>query len=140
MAVAAWDNKPEIVNILIDNGGLGENGAAYGALHGAITHRMFKAVERLINEGCDVNESYINVTPLGTSLTCGKNKSGDARLVKRLLNAKADILGITKLCWSPYYKGKMTEVVNVARTYSNSRCVELIEVAYYSALKQQLKI
>ena len=101
---------------------------------------MFKVVGRFINKGCDLNERYIQFTPLGASLTCGNSKSGDARLVKRLLDAKADVLGITKMCSSPYHQGKLTKVVDVARRYSNSRCVALIEVAYYSALKQQLEI
>ena len=91
-------------------------------------------MERFIYEGCDLNEGYLGVTPLGASLTCGKSKSGDARLVKRLLKAKADVLGKTKMCSSPYDGGKLTDVVTVARMFSNSRCVALVEAAFYSAL------
>ena len=137
LALAAWDNKPEVVQILLESGGLGANGESYGGLHGAIEHKMFKTIRRFLMKGCDLNEKYLNVTPLGASLTCGKTKTGDARLVKLLLNAKADVLGLTKMCSSPYAGGKLSKVFNVARTYSNSKCTALIEVAYSSASMQQ---
>ena len=136
LALAAWDNKPELVEILLKNGGLGENGESYGGFHGAIKHKMFKLVRRFIEKGCDLNEDYFNVTPLGTSLTCGKTNSGDARLVKLLLQAKADVLRLTKMCMSPYDDGELTTMLNVARTHSNSTCTALIQLASNSASKQ----
>lgn len=135
--LAAWDNKPVIVQILLESGGLGGNGESYGGLHGAIKHKMFKTIRRLLAKGCDVNENYLNVTPLGAALTCGKTKSGDARLVKLLLEAKADVLSLTKLCSSPYHGGKLTSLLNVASTYSNSKCAALLKVEYSSATVQK---
>ena len=137
LALAAWDNRPEIVQVLLESGGMGANGKSYGGFHGAIKYKLFKAVRRFLVKGCDVNEEYLKVTPLGASVTCGKRKSGDVRIVKLLLDAKADIFGLTKMCSSPYYGGKLTHVLDVARTYSNNRCRDLIEFAYNSASKQQ---
>ena len=137
LALAAWENKPEVVQILLESGGVDENGVSYGGFHGAIKHRMLKAVRRFLRKECDLNEYYLNVTPLGASLTCGKNKSGDARLVKLLLTAKADVLKLTKMCSLHYTNGNLTNVVNLARKYSNRKCVRLIEVAYNLAIEQQ---
>ena len=137
LALAAWENRPQITRLILKNGGLGANGQSYGVLHRAISHKMFKNVRRFLTKGCDVNEDYLNVTPLGASLTCGKSKSGDARLVKLLLDAKADVLGLTQMSLSPYHRGKLATVVDVASTYSNNRCTALIENAYNSASKQR---
>ena len=76
----------------------------------------------------------MSVTPLGAALTCGKIKSGDARLVKRLLEANADVLKSSRLCRTTYGRGELTELVNVAKAYSNRKCVRLIEVAYHAAI------
>ena len=70
-------------------------------------------------------------TPLRASVNCGKAKSGDARLVKRLLDANADVRKQSKLCITIYGDGERTELLNVARAYSNSKCVALIEEAYH---------
>merc|ERR1712096_34388 len=111
LALAAWGNKPEVVQILLENGGLEENGGSYGGFHEAIKHRMFKAVRMFLRKECGINEYYLNITPLGASLTCGKSKSGDARLVKLLLTAGVDVLKLTKMCSTYYEKGNLTNVV-----------------------------
>ena len=56
----------------------------------------------MLNHGCDVNETYLGQTPLGAALTCGKGKLGDVRLVRRLLEAKADMMKKTMMCNSPF--------------------------------------
>ena len=72
-------------------------------------------------------------TPLGAALTCGKTNSGDSRLVKRLLEANADVLKTSKLCLTTFGCGELTDLRTVAKAYSNSRCVALIEAAYHAA-------
>ena len=94
---------------------------------------MFKVVDNFIEKGFDLNEYYFDKTPLGASLNCGKSKSGDARLVKRLLEAKADVLKLSKLSPTTYGRGELTELVKVAKAYSNSKCVALIEKAFHAA-------
>ena len=74
-----------------------------------------------------MNEYYLDQTPLGAALTCGKNNSGDVRLVHRLLSAKADILKETKMSHSPFFHGSMTQHIEVARKYSNKRCNVLVK-------------
>jgi ankyrin repeat protein len=135
--LAAWDNKPDVVQILLESGGLRANGKSCGGLHGAIEHKMFKTIRKFIIKGCHVNEKYFDVTPLGASLTCGKSGSGDARVVKLVLDAKADVLALTKMCSSHYDEGKLTNVLELARTYSSSKCAALIEAAYSSARLEQ---
>ena len=137
LALAAWGNKPELVQILLESGGVDENGGSYDGFHGAIKHRMFKAVRTFLRKECDLNEYYLNVTPLGASLTCGKSKSRDARLVKLSLTAKADVLKLTKMCSLHYKNCNLSNLLNLARTYSNRKCARLIEVVYNLALEQQ---
>ena len=137
LALAACGNKPELVEILLKNCGLGENGESYGGFHGAIKHKMFKLVRMFLERRCDLNEDYFNVTPLGACLTCRKNKSGDVRIVRLLLDAKADVLRLSKMCTSPYDEGELTTMLNVARAHSNSMCTALIQLASQSASKQQ---
>lgn len=74
---------------------------------------MLKVVTNFIEKGVDLNEYYMNKTPLGASLNCGKTKSGDARLVKRLLDAKADVLKRSKLCATIYGSGELVDLVIV---------------------------
>ena len=88
---AAQLGKCEIAELLLEVSALPEGGFTNGALHGAIHNRMFKVVDILLSQGCQVNEYYLEQTPLGAALTCGKTNSGDVRLVARLLAAKADI-------------------------------------------------
>ena len=76
--------------------------------------------------GSDVNECYLEQTALGAALTCGKNNSGDVRLVRSLLVAKADMMKETKMCNNPYFYGKMTTHIKLARRYSNKRCITLL--------------
>ena len=76
----------------------------------------------------------MNRTPLGAALTCGKIKSCDARFVKRLLEPNADVLKSSKLCRTTYGRGELTDLVNVAKAYSNRKCVTLIEAVYHAAM------
>ena len=135
--LAAYCNKPQIVQILLENNGMGNDCKSYGALHLAIRNRMFTVVKSFIKEGYNLNESYFNQTPLGASLTCGKTKSGDVRLVKLLLDANADVLKPSKLCRTTYGRGELTDLVSVAETYSNAKCVSLLQAAYNAAKNQQ---
>ena len=132
MDLAAEDNKPEIVQILLETDDLRDESRSHGALHYAIHHQMFEVVKSSIEKGYDLNEYFMDKTPLGASLNCAKARSGDARLVKRLLDAKADMRKQSKLCITIYGDGERTELVNVARAYSNSKCVALIDKAYHT--------
>ena len=131
--LAAEDNKPEIVEILLENEDFSIGSKSCGGLHFAIHNRKFKVVMSFIEKGFDLNEYYMDNTPLGSSLKCGKTKSGDVRLVKRLLDANADVLKKSKLSPTTYGPGELTDLVKVAKAYSNSKCVALIEAAYHAA-------
>ena len=52
---------------------------------------MFTLLRRLIKEGAPVDSVYARMTPLCAALTCGKKRSGDVRMVRVLLNAKAAV-------------------------------------------------
>ena len=134
--LAAEDNNSEIVKVLLEMHDLRKDGKTYGALHWAINNQMFKVVRSFIDKGSDVNEYYLNQTPLGASLTCGKTESGDARLVKCLLKANADVLQSSKMSFWTYGRGELTDLVKVAKAYSNRRCVAVIEAAYHAAQNQ----
>ena len=134
--LAAEDNRPEIVKILLESLDLREDGKSYGALHWAVNNKMFKVVGSFIDKGYDINEYYLDQTPLGASVTCGKTSSGDARLVKRLLDASADVLKSTKLCSWTYARGELRDLVTVAKAYSNRRCIARVEAAYHAAKNQ----
>ena len=119
---AAWMGKSQIAELLLEKSALPEDGASGGALHGAIYNKMFKVIRIMLNQGCQVNEYYLDQTPLGAALTCGKKNSGDVRLVRRLLAAKADLMKKTKMSHSPFFKGRMVLHTHVAREYSSKRC------------------
>jgi len=119
---AAWMGKSTIAELLLENSALPEGGLTNGALHGAIHNRMFRTVDILLNQGCEVNESYLQQTPLGAALTCGKSNSGDVRLVRRLLSAEADISKKTKMFHSPFFHAPMTQHVDLANKYSSKKC------------------
>ena len=131
--LAADGNKSEIVELLLESDALRVDCKSYGALHLAITNRMFKVVKSFIKKGYDLNEYYFKQSRLGASLTCGMAKSGDARLVKLLLNANADVLKPSKLCLTAYGRGELINLVSVAKAYSNATCVSLLEAAYNAA-------
>ena len=76
--IAAEHNKSDILKLLLESHDPGKDGLSYGALHCAINNLMFKEVKIFIQKGYDLNEYYLNQTPLGASLICGKSKSGDA--------------------------------------------------------------
>ena len=131
--LAADGNKAEIVQMLLESDGLKDVCKSNGALHLAITNRMFDVVKSFIQKGYDLNESYLNQTPLGASLTCGKSKSGDVRLVKLLLEANADVLKPSKHCLTAYGRGEMTDLVRVVKASSNTKCVAVMEAGYNAA-------
>ena len=131
--LAAEEKKPEIVHTLLANDNLLDDSKSYGALYWAVYHQMFKVVKSFIEKKYDLDEYYMDITPLGAALTCGKTNSGDARLVKRLLNANADVLKPSKLSCTTFGCGELTDLLTVAKTYSNRKCVALVEVAYQAA-------
>ena len=134
LPMAAEENKLEITKLLLENADLTDDCKSSGTLHWAIANHMFRLVKSFIEKGYDLNEYYMNRTPLGAALTCGKIKSGDARLVKKLLEPNADVLKSSKLCRTTYGRGELTDMVNVAKAYSNKKCVRLIEAAYNAAM------
>ena len=123
---AAWIGKPKIAQLLLEKSAILEGGLTHGALHGVIHNKMYSTLKIMLNMGCDVNEYYLEQTPLGAALTCGNNKSGDVRLVRTLLSAKADIMKRTKMCYHPHFHGMMTNHKDLARKYSNKRCNALL--------------
>ena len=123
---ATWLGKPKIAKLLLEKITFRKGGATFGALHGAIHNRLFSTVKIMIKMGSDVNECYLEQTPLGAALTCGKNKSGDVRIVRSLLLAKADVMKKTKMCYHPYFRGSKTSHIELARNYSNERCRTLL--------------
>ena len=123
---AAWNGKAKIVMLLLERSALPDGGHTQSALHGAIHNKMFSAIKIMLNQGCQVNEHYLDQTPLGAALTCGKRKSGDARLVKILLAANADITKMTKMSHSPFFNAPMTNHIDLAKKYSNKRCQLLL--------------
>ena len=98
---AAWMGKSDMAQLLLEKSALPDGGTSGGALHGAIHNRMFKTIKMMLDRGCQVNEYFLEQTPLGAALTCGKMKTGDVRLVKTLLAAKADTTMKTKMCYLP---------------------------------------
>ena len=98
LKLAVEENKPEIVQILLETDELRDESRSHGALHWAIHHQMFEVVKSFIEKGYDLNEYFMDKTPLGASLNCWKARSGDARLVKRLLDANADVRKQSKIC------------------------------------------
>ena len=119
--------KSQIAELLLEKSALPEDGATGGALHGAIYNKMFKVIRIMLNQGCQVNEYYVDQTPLGAALVCGKKKSGDVRLIRRLLVAKADLMKKTKMCHSPFFNGSMVLHTHLAREYSSKRCQKLLK-------------
>ena len=123
---AAYMGKCEIAELLLEKSALPEGGLTHGVLHGAIHNRMFKIVDILLSQGCQVNEYYLEQTPLGAALTCGKSNSGDVRLVAKLLAAKADITKETLMSHSPFFKAPMAKHIDLAHKYSNKKCQALL--------------
>ena len=126
LKAAAWKSKSKIVQLLLEKSAVLDGGKTHGALHGAIHNKMFHTIKIMLNQGCSVNEHYLEQTPLGAALTCGKTKSGDARLVAMLLSAKADLMKKTLMSHSPYFVAPMASHIDLARKYSNKRCQQLL--------------
>ena len=137
---AAWKGKSEIAQLLLENSALPEGGATGGALHGAIHNRMFKTIHMMLDRGCQVNEDYLGQTPLGAALTCGKSKSGDVRLVRILLSAKADVMKKTTMSDSPWFNVSMGTHTDLATKYSNRRCLALLNAAEVQTKSDALSV
>ena len=101
----------------------------YGALNGAVSWKMFSLVRALIQKGASLNSVYNGVTPLCAALTCGKKKTGDVRMVRLLLKAKADPNKKTAAPRPSNETRKLTHL-EIAREYSNEKCVRLISASY----------
>ena len=134
---ASWFGKPKVAQLLLEKSALPDGGATNGALHGAIFNRMFKTIRVMLSCECQVNEYYLQQTPLGAALTCGKRNMGDVRLVRILLSAKADIMKETKTCHSPFFKGSMVQPTHLARKYSNNRCRALLKTVMEQRKSQE---
>lgn len=115
---------------MLDHGAIGDGGYTFGALHGAIHKKLFPAIKKLIICKCNVNETYYGGTPLRAALTCGRSDSGDVRIVKLLLKAKSrvDIQTVGGIdTFSQDYK--KTSHLEIARKYSNVKCIQAIDQA-----------
>ena len=123
---AAWKGKSKIVELLLERSAMPYGGITSGALHGAIHNQMFNPKKIMLTQGCQVNEEYLGQTPLAATLTCGKRKSGDVRLVQMLLSAKADIMKETIMSHSPFFNAPITNHFNLAKNYSNKKCQLLL--------------
>ena len=133
---AAWLGLSDILCCLLDHGAVGNGGYTFGALHGAIHKKLFSAVKKLILYRCNVNETYNGGTPLRAALTCGRSDSGDVRMVKILLLAKAqvDIKTVGGIdTFFPEYK--KTSHLAIARKYSNANCIQAIEASNIEDVK-----
>ena len=115
--------------MLLENGACEEKGWYYGALHGAIAKKMFAILRLLLEKGASVDSTYIGRTPLCAALTCGPNRKGDVRMVRCLLNAKADIYKKTLGPRNVKQTGKLTHL-EVAKKYSTAKCIRLISEKY----------
>ena len=87
---------------------------------------MFPLVRVLITKGALIDSIYARMTPLCAALTCGKRRSGDVRMVRFLLNAKADV---NKLTFGPRFSTQKLELTHlqVAKEYSNKNCLQSIQ-------------
>lgn len=119
----------KIARLLLDNGACKEKGWCFGSLHGAIAKKMFALVKLLIDKGASLDSTYVGSTPLCAALTCGKKGTGDIRIVRLLLNAKADLKKKTTGPRSSTQKGLLTHL-EVAKKFSNAKCLALISEMY----------
>ena len=126
---AVWLGHEEISRLLLENGACRRKGWSYGALHGSIAKKMFAMVRLLIAKGASVNSTYIGSTPLCAALTCGSKGTGDVRMVRCLIKAKADLHKKTR---GPGYGEQMEKFTHlqVAKKYSNAKCLRFISEKY----------
>ena len=126
---AVWLGQEKIARLLLENGACKEQGWSFGALHGAIAKKMFALVKLLIDKGASLDSTYVGSTPLCAALTCGNKGTGDIRIVRLLLNAKADLKKKTAAPRYSTQKGLLTHL-EVAKRYSNPKCQALISEMY----------
>ena len=126
---AVWLGEQKISQLLLKNGAAKGDLWWYGALHGAIAWKMFALMRTLIKKGALVDSVYNRVTPLCAALTCGKKRTGDVRMVRMLLNAKADLHKKSSDPRASNHSRKLTHL-EIARKYSNENCVRLISANY----------
>ena len=126
---AAWLGQEEITLLLMENGACKTKKWDFGVLHGAIARKMFAVLRVAIKKGARIDCIYAGCTPLCAALTCGKKGTGDVRMVRLLLSAKADL---NKRTGGPRYanrSGTLTHL-DVAKKYSNVKCLRLISEKY----------
>ena len=122
---AVWLGEEEISHILLKNGAAKGKLWWYGALHGAVAFKMFALVRVLIQKGAPLDYVYGGITPLCAALTCGKKRSGDVRMVRLLLEAKADLNKKTAFPRPSNETRKLT-LLEISKEYSNENCIRFI--------------
>ena len=86
---------------------------------------MFELMRVLIKKGASLDYVYSGITPLCAALTCGKKRAGDVRVVRLLLEAKADI-SMKTLAPRPSNPTRKLTHLEIAKEYSNTNCIRLI--------------
>lgn len=126
---AVWLGEEKISNLLLESGAAKGDSWYFGALHGAIAKKMFALVRVLIKKGASIDSVYAGMTPLCAALTCGKKGTGDIRMVRLLMEAKADV---NKKTLGPRYSKQTQKLTHleVAKQYSNENCVKIISEKY----------
>ena len=123
---AVWLGEDKISRLLMENGACETKNWDFGILHGAIAKKMFGVVRLAIKKGASLDSICAGCTPLCAALTCGRKGTGDIRMVRLLLSAKADL---NKTTGGPRYSnnkyGKLSHL-DVAEKYSNKKCLTLI--------------
>ena len=126
---AIWLGEQKISQLLLENGAAKGKLWCYGALHGAIAKKMIALVRLLIKKGALIDLVYAGMTPLCTALTCGMKGTGDVRMVRLIINAKADLYKKTS---GPRYSNQTRKFTHleVAEKYSNKNCLKLVSASY----------
>ena len=90
---------------------------------------MFPLVRVFITKGALIDSIYARMTSLCAALTCGKKGTGDVRMVRLLMKAKADVYKKTS---GPRYSSQMRKLTHleVAEEYSSEKCLKLISANY----------
>ena len=126
---AAWLGDSKAISLLLDYGALRREKTGGGALHIAVHKKMFSSVKLLLERDCQVNELYFKKTALTAALSCGK--TGDVRLVRMLLCAKADVRQATSDSKGLFDFGNWTTHLDFSKKYSSKRCSAAIRNALH---------
>ena len=119
----------KIAHLLLENVDSNFINWDFGVLHGAIAWKMFALVRVLIKRGARLDLIYSGCTPLCAALTCGKQGTGDVRMVRLLLRAKANL---KKNTGGPRNSNetRLLTHLEVADKYSNGKCLRCISEIY----------